>query len=334
MKNGKGDDARDAYLSEAAHLYYDLGKKQSEVAKVMGITRSGVSRLLTEARRRGIVEIVVHSPSNTSKELEDALAGLFGLKDVRVLIRRGKDDGEMLSELGVAAARYFLGILEDGHMIGISWGTALRHMLDALRSSPSGTFANSKVVQLIGGTGAEHASVVGPLLAPMLANKLGCSCHYLHAPLIMEHEHSRKTILMERSIRETMELGRSADIALVGIGSTRQEIYNPLRLGYVSEREMSDILAAGGVGLVCGRHYSLDGAELKTGLNERVIGITLSSLADIPWVIGVAGGEIKGESILGALLGRYVNVLITDDVAARRVLEIHRQITSASRPVL
>jgi DNA-binding transcriptional regulator LsrR (DeoR family) len=39
-------------------------------------------------------------------------------------------------------------------------------------------------------------------------------------------------------------------------------------------------------------------------------------------VIGVAGGEAKAEAILGALRGGHVNVLVTDDVTARKVLAL------------
>ena len=312
---------RRQYLAEVAHLYYNQGKTQQEIAELVGITRSGVSRLLTEAREKGIVEILVHYPWQTSKELEDELSGLFGFKDVRVLVRGGKNDREMLDGLGSVAAQFFLNILRDGHIVGVSWGTALYSMLQAIRPVHR---PDVKVVQLIGGTGAEHSSIVGPLLAPMLANLLGCSCHYLHAPLITESETFRKAVLQERPIRETLELGRKSDIALVGIGATHPEIYNPFRLGYISKDELNEISHNGAVGLICGRHYSIDGAELDIQVNRKVIGITLKELAAVERVIGVAGGALKAESILGALRGRHVNVLVTDDIAARKALEIHK----------
>jgi deoxyribonucleoside regulator len=44
----------------------------------------------------------------------------------------------------------------------------------------------------------------------------------------------------------------------------------------------------------------------------------------IAQVIGVAGGEAKAEAILGALRGGHVNVLVTDDAAARKLLALDR----------
>jgi DNA-binding transcriptional regulator LsrR (DeoR family) len=76
-----------------------------------------------------------------------------------------------------------------------------------------------------------------------------------------------------------------------------------------------------------GQHYSLTGEWLDVDINRRVVGISLDTLAKIDTVMGVAGGSRKGAAILGALRGGYVNVLATDDQAARRVLVL-REISS------
>ena len=48
-------------------------------------------------------------------------------------------------------------------------------------------------------------------------------------------------------------------------------------------------------------------------------------------VIGVAGSSRKGAAILGALLGGYVNVLVTDDRAAQKALDLHKSISTKPR---
>jgi DNA-binding transcriptional regulator LsrR (DeoR family) len=47
-----------------------------------------------------------------------------------------------------------------------------------------------------------------------------------------------------------------------------------------------------------------------------VVGITLDDLRKIPRVIGIAGGKQKAMSILGALRGSYLDVLVTDERTA------------------
>jgi len=314
------DYARTTLLARVASLYYDHGKTQQEIAGEIGITRSAVSRLLSEAREKGIVEIIVHYPWKTSPELEEALLKTFGLKAVRVLIRENKSYEEMLQGLGVLAAEYFNGILQDGMVIGISWGTALYQMIRAFRPRNLG---QAEVVQLIGATGAENVPTNGPILAQLLCRRLGCKCWNLHAPLIVDSRAGREALLQERSIRETLERAKYADVALVGIGSTQPDLYSLLRAGYVTEEEAQRIRESGAVGDVCAQHYSVTGEWLDIDINHRVVGVDVDTLKRIHTIIGVAGSSRKGQAILGALLGKYVNVLITDDQAAQKVLAIY-----------
>ena len=51
-----------------------------------------------------------------------------------------------------------------------------------------------------------------------------------------------------------------------------------------------------------------------------MIGIDHESLKRIDTVIRVAGGAVKAQAIYGALKGGYIDILITDEVAARRML--------------
>ena len=46
-------------LTRVASLYYEPNRTQQEIAEQLALTRSNVSRLLTEARERGIVGIRV-----------------------------------------------------------------------------------------------------------------------------------------------------------------------------------------------------------------------------------------------------------------------------------
>jgi deoxyribonucleoside regulator len=313
-------DARESYLAEVASLYYDGGKSQEEIAQEFGISRSAVSRLLTEAREKGIVEIIVHYPWRTSPELADALVSTFGLKAAHVLNGENRGYEEMVQGIGVLAARYLDRILYDGMTIAISWGTALYQMIQAMHHRP---LSGVEVVQIIGATGSENVPTDGPILAQLLAAQVGGPCYHIYAPLIVDSEAVREVLLQDHNIRSALLRAEQADIALVGIGSTRTDLSSLLRAGYLSEDEMERIREAAAVGDICAQHYSLSGEWLDIDINRRVVGISLESLSKIDTVVAVAGGSRKGAAILGALRGRYVNVLITDDQAAQKVLALH-----------
>ena len=72
---------------------------------------------------------------------------------------------------------------------------------------------------------------------------------------------------------------------------------------------------------MCAQHFDINGQLLDIDLNRRSIGIGLENLRSIKNVIAIAGGAEKAQAILGALQGQYLDVLITDDLAAAKILQ-------------
>ena len=64
-------------------MYWDEDATQAEIARRLGISRANVSRLLSEARRQGIVQIAVVQPvSQETTNLADRLRTQLGLHEV------------------------------------------------------------------------------------------------------------------------------------------------------------------------------------------------------------------------------------------------------------
>jgi deoxyribonucleoside regulator len=72
--------------------------------------------------------------------------------------------------------------------------------------------------------------------------------------------------------------------------------------------------------------FDAEGHFAEYEINARVIGIDLLDLHKVPRVIAVARGLPKAKSILGALRGRYLTVLATDDQTAQAVLDLSKHI--------
>lgn len=304
-------------LVQVASLYYEQNLTQAEIARRISTSRSTVSRLLHEARETGVVEIIINYPWKTDPELERDLSARFRLRHARVLVGWGWPYEEILRGLGVLAARYLESVLVEGTILGISWGTAVHSTVQALQPARKLPIT---VVQMIGAVGAGDPLIDGPDLARLLAEAYGGEYRYLHAPLIVESAQVREMLLQEPRIRETLSLASQADVALVGIGSVVPQVSSLLRAGYLDRAALARLQALGVVGDVCARHYDAHGQVMDIELNRRIVGIELENLHGIGQVIGVAGGEAKAETILSALRGEHVNVLVTDDAVARKVL--------------
>jgi DNA-binding transcriptional regulator LsrR (DeoR family) len=75
---------------------------------------------------------------------------------------------------------------------------------------------------------------------------------------------------------------------------------------------------------VAGQIYTIDGQLHPCPYNQRVIGITLAELSQIPISLAVSMGQAKAKAILGGLRTGAINVLCTDDNAAREVLGLNK----------
>ena len=306
----------DERLVQVATLYYDQGLRQAEIAERLGDSRSNISRLLTEARRRGIVEIRIHRPLSLDAELGSELKQRFALRDALVL---ADGENDALRRVGELAARFLERSLDGIGVLAISWGMALREVVNGLAATRRRPI---EIVQMIGGVGSGASNVDGTELARRFADALGGTCDYLHAPLLADDEETAGTVMRESSVRRVLEKAARADAALVGIGALAPEVSSLVRAGYLDERDVRRLRRKGAVGDICGRHFDAWGRRSDVELNRRVVGLDLESLRRIPLVIGVASGHTKAEAILGALRGSHVDALVTDAAAAHGVLQL------------
>ena len=79
---------------------------QQAIAKKLGISRPGVSRLLLQAREQGIVKIEIHDPRELGTRLEQALKAKYSLKQAIVVPNGENDDRVVKGRLGQAAVIY------------------------------------------------------------------------------------------------------------------------------------------------------------------------------------------------------------------------------------
>ena len=82
---------RSILLADVAELYYLKGKNQTEIANQIGVDRSMVSRMLTEARKKNIVEISVRRALISDEILENSLNRKLNLLNSLVFVNDGTD---------------------------------------------------------------------------------------------------------------------------------------------------------------------------------------------------------------------------------------------------
>jgi DNA-binding transcriptional regulator LsrR (DeoR family) len=309
-------------LAQVAIWYYEEGLDQAAIAQRINKSRSMVSRLLDQARALGLVEVRVRYPLRTDGELEQRLCGEFELAEAHVLAEPPDEYGLLLRRLGELGARSLQASLHPGITIGLSWGTGVHAVVSAM---PSTLVPDSMVVQLIGAVGHGDPMVDGAELGRWLAQKLGASFRFLSAPLLIEDEQVARALRRERTIEETLTIAAQAEVAIIGIGTPEPEHSSLVRAGYMTRREMMDLINQGVVGDIVAHQFDENGVRLDIPENRRAISLDADAIRRIPKVIAVSGSTAKARAIHAGLLGKYFNCLVTDAHAAMAVLDIKRE---------
>jgi deoxyribonucleoside regulator len=178
---------------------------------------------------------------------------------------------------------------------------------------------NLTLVQIGGGLGTIEGTD-NNMLTMMLGQKLGAKALVIPAPVIVRNRSIRDTLFKENKIRETLKIGRKADLVLFGVGIIGKEglLWES---GFLEDGDTVKLKKAGAVGQICGRSFNAEGQNCWDELDDRTIGLNLDELRKIKHKICIAFGREKVEAILGALRGRLLNVLVTDENTAVRLLK-------------
>jgi len=311
-------------MVQCLELYYRQGQSQKDIAQTLGVSAATVSRLLKRAYDDGFVRVELDLPR--TQALETALVQRYGLRDAVVVTSGGR--GDIREELGVAAAAYFEKIATHGMRIGLSCGFTLYQTVHALRER---RLRDLVLYPLSGESTLKLVDISPNTLVGMAAAKY--RPHVTAYALPVQHLQSARQLLRERrrllrdpEIRRIYTGAQEVDIALAGIGLIGDQTPGFCALAESYGVTVKRLRQLGVVGEINYQPFDADGRvidrpELRA-LVQRVLAVDgphLQSLSrrEDRWVIAVAGGAGKLEAVRGALRGRFMNVLVTDqDVAA------------------
>ena len=75
----------DNLLEYVAELYYERGLSQQEIGSIINASRPTVSRLIDEAKKQGVVKIVIETSVSKNNKLSGRLRKAFHLRDAIVV---------------------------------------------------------------------------------------------------------------------------------------------------------------------------------------------------------------------------------------------------------
>lgn len=314
MVNGQ----RLGMVVEAAKLYYEADFSQQEIAKRLGISRPSVSRLLQQAKQLGIVKITIKDPSEDMNELSAILEKKFQLKHCAVTPVTYNDEQQLKKALGEAAGEYLHEIVQNEDIIGVTWGTTLFEVAQHVQPKH---VQQVQVVQLNGGVSHSETNTYATEILQRLSKAFHTVPYFLPLPAVVDQAVVKEAMLLDRHIKKVLDLGKQANIAMFTVGEVSSEA-TLIRAGYFTEEELEILEGHHPVGDICSRFFNIRGEICLSALEQRTIGIELSDLGKKDKSILVAGGQGKVQGIYGALSGGYANVLITDSITAKALIDL------------
>jgi DNA-binding transcriptional regulator LsrR (DeoR family) len=305
-------------LYTAAKLYYTEDATQADVAAQLGTSRATVSRLLAEAKRRGIVRIEVVPPEEVAaSHLTDRLARALSLSTVFLshsLPNPGAGrtivdvmGGPLAPAVGRALAA---AALLPGDVLLVSSGRTVYEVAQYELVSLPGVL----VAPTVGGNDQPEEWYQTNEITRLVANRVGGRPNYLFAPALPGPD-LYPSLIKDPSIQRVLHLWPRARCALMGVGAPplmRSDIP-----GFVPTDSTS---LRSAVGDVCSRFYDRAGDEVDFDGRERLIALELEVLRHVPVTIAVAVGQEKVESIIAGARGGYFNQLVTDPATATAIL--------------
>lgn len=295
----------------AATLYYLEDATQAEIADKLGTSRATVSRLLSEARRQGIVRIEVVAPTVPDDDgLAERAAAALGLETVYLsMAPPTRPVGAALAPV-LSAALTDVG-LRAGDVLLVSSGRTVYEAAQAQLPQLPGVL----LAPTVGGQDEPEPWYQTNEITRELAARVGGRPSFLYAPALPGPD-LYDLLLREPSIRRVIELWQEARCAILGVGApplTRQSLP-----GFVPKDSLS---LRDAVGDVCSRFYDDEGRPVEFPGSERLMATGLEMLQRVPVGIAVAAGQDKVLPIVAGARAGYFNRLVTDAATAVALID-------------
>ncbi len=310
----------DKLIEYVAELYYDRGLSQTEIASIINASRPTVSRLIEDARKQGVVKIIIETSVSKNNRLSNKLRRTFHLRDA-IVVSAAFDFDKSIDVCGKALAALLPVYLQSGMTVGVSWGRAINSVINAMDRYE---YDGVNVAQMVGCTTMGDPSVDGFSTAQRLAYRLHGTYTSISAPLFVEGEDVYHYLINEPLISNSLNKAMKVDMAINGIGSLDDRGNSIRRSGYYDYYGLERYTGKGAVASFQGRFLDIEGKEVTID-GIYAISTPLEILKQIPLSFVLNATAEKAEPTLAVLNGGYADILVVDEPLALRLLELAKK---------
>ncbi|MEG0377965.1 MAG: sugar-binding domain-containing protein, partial [Eubacterium sp.] len=309
-------------MNAAVYMYYIEKKQMHEIAEVLNISKSTVSRLLKRALEEDVIQFKIAPDFYESTKLERVLKERYSLEKVLVTPILVHGDRikpiEIKKMVALEGARYVQRNITDEDIVGLSWGGTMYHLIQYLNPCQK---AKAKVITMHGSIAncdeklsvetlvRRAAMAFGGKNISICKNGLFSTCEELER-LKQSENYKRMEFLFE-----------NINISVSGVGSLYPKITTLLAsTHYLKPKELVELSDQEAHADIMLRFIKKDGTECETSMKDRTFSIDLETYKKIPRKVIVASGAEKVYSLQAVLNGGLADVLIIDQFLAKALV--------------
>ena len=302
----------------AAWMYFIEEMTQNEIAQHLGVGRATVVRLLSDARDRHEIKFSIERSVPECIGLERAMERRFGLEQAVVVPMSGAP-ADPTESIAAATGQFISDFVKPGMKIGVGWG---RTLLESLRYIHDTPLVDLQVVSLLGGI--TKVKRFNPSeFAWRFSSLFQAECYLMTAPAIVDTPQTRMTLIERCGLGEVFERSEALDAVLISVGNLEPS-GTAYRDGFLSDELRLSMIAHGAVGESLFHFFDASGQVVQHPIHDCVMAVSPRTILEVPQRIIASGGLDKAVALRAALELFKPTVLITDEVAATRILELDR----------
>lgn len=303
-------------MYDAAVAHYMRGETMESIARRLNVSRSTVSRLLQAARTSGMVQFTVTPPVSESPHGR-RLAEQFGITVHTAVARPEMTDGERLAIVCQLAGQIVTDELRRrrGQVLGLAWGLTVSEFVRQLMPD---TTVTPTIVQLNGAANARTFGIPYAMrILSQAAEKLNGHLVEFPVPAFFDRRETKELMWQERSVQRVLDIQRSVDLAVFGIGSFHGPLTSHVyAANYLDDHEFQILRQDGVVGDVCTVMLREDGSWKDIEINARASGINPDGLKQLPKRLFIVGSPARSAALVAALRAGVITDLVLDEQTA------------------
>ena len=265
------------------------------------MSRPMVSRMLSEARELGVVEIVIHEPGTQAARLLEQLERSHAIRG-GILVEEGADDdatNQLLSQGAVDLLRQI-----GTRRLGVGWGYLIGQLVTWLEENPQPESTVTDICPLVGNASIPARNYQSNENVRLMAQQLGAAPHFLYLPALPDSLEEKRLLCSSEIYRQIHQQWQQIDTALVNIGDypSSPDFASLVRYGSLLQQQHA-----------CGRmlvYYFNETGTIIQSEQDFAIQVPLETLMQCPNIIGVCSANTSAKALRETLrTGAFTHIV-------------------------